>query len=56
MGRGREYSKGCSLFYLRGNFYFLVDRGGGLPYNIMMQLVWRPRPFGLGFDKIEVTF
>jgi len=44
-------------FLLERQFlFFLVDRGGGLPYNIMMQLVWRPRPFGLGFDKIEVTF
>ncbi len=55
MGRGREYSKGYSLF-LRRFLSFFIDRGGGLPYNIMMQLVWRPRPFGLGFDKIEVTF
>jgi len=35
---------------------FSIDRGRGLLYNIMMQLVWSFRPCGLSFDKIEVTF
>ena len=45
-----------------GSVFFLfcgkirIDRGRGLLYNIMMQLIWSFRPCGLGFDKIEVTF